>query len=610
MDEMKKFKSIKRMNVKPEKTKLKPEKKKKVRTKKFSSQNVTVKKRLITGFLLSSAISLVLAVFGLTGLLNAVQTAQGLEAEVESMPYVTKVVTDISMIQSQAIQATLAKTDAEASKSQGFVLTASQDTVFQSAKEAMEKYDVSFKSDVAKLRKTATTDEWRKRIDTGSSNYKTLFLPSVQSAVELAKSGDATSADNILQQSGAVGQAITQNFTDYMNYELKDAQSAYQGAVSREMMFIILMVVIAAGGIAISVIFGIRIANSISKPLKELEECSSEMAKGNLKVRSTYESKNEIGVLASSLNSFFAMLQESIATVSDALTNMAQGKYDSKPMPALDGDLRPISESMNQVLENMNRVFSGIRAAAAQVDSGSTQVSSGAQALAQGASEQAATVEELSASIADVSTKVKQNSDSITQMAVDMSAAAEEADTGNGRMKEMLEAMNGISQSSQEIGKIIKVIDNIAFQTNILALNASVEAARAGEAGKGFAVVAEEVRNLAGKSAEAAKQTSQYIGNSAEKVKEGFELAENTAKALSSIAEKVKTMDETVHQINDASNAQTASISQITAGVDQVSKVVQTNSSTAEESAAASEELSAQAERLKKAVGWITLREE
>lgn len=603
MDEMKKFKSIRHTHVKTEK-------KRKIRAVKFSSKDVTVKKRLITGFLLASAISLVLAVFGLTGLLNSVQTAQGLEAEVESMPYVTKVVTDISMIQSQAIQATLAKTDAQASKSQGFVLTASQDTVFQGAKEAMEKYDASFKSDVAKLRQTATTDEWRKRIDTGSSNYKTLFLPSVQSAVELAKSGDGTSADNILQQSGAVGQAITQNFTDYMNYQLKDAQSAYQGAVAREMMFIILMVVIAAGGIAISIIFGMRISGSISKPLKELEDCAGEMAKGNLKVRSTYESKNEIGMLASSLNSFFAMLQESITTVSNALTDMAKGKYDSEPMPALTGDLQPISEAMNQVLENMNRVFNGIRAAAAQVDSGSTQVSSGAQALAQGASEQAATVEELSASIADVSTKVKQNSDNIAEMAVDMSAAANEADTGNGRMKQMLEAMNDISQSSQEIGKIIKVIDNIAFQTNILALNASVEAARAGEAGKGFAVVAEEVRNLAGKSAEAAKQTSQYIGNSAEKVKEGFELAESTAESLSSIAEKVKAMDETVRQVKDASNAQTASISQITAGVDQVSKVVQTNSSTAEESAAASEELSAQADHLKKEVGWITLREE
>ena len=278
---------------------------------------------------------------------------------------------------------------------------------------------------------------------------------------------------------------------------------------------------------------------------------------------------------------------------------MAKGKCDDEPMREFAGDFRPMSDATNQVLTNLNLIFENIRVAAEQVDSGSSQVSSGAQALAQGASEQASSVEELSASVTDVSSKVKQNSDNITVIASDINAAAGEADTGNGQMKRMLKAMGAISESSEEIGKIIKVIDNIAFQTNILALNASVEAARAGEAGKGFAVVAEEVRNLAGKSADAA-----------EKVKDGFELAESTAKSLAGIAEKVKAMDASIRQIKDASGAQATSVAQITEGLGQVSSVIQTNSATAEESAAASEELSAQASRLKKEIGWITLRRE
>ena len=183
----------------------------------------------------------------------------------------------------------------------------------------------------------------------------------------------------------------------------------------------------------------------------------------------------------------------------------------------------------------------------------------------------------------------------------------DQAGESRQRMQEMLSAMEDISNSSNEIGKIIKTIEDIAFQTNILALNAAVEAARAGAAGKGFAVVADEVRNLAGKSAEASKNTSSLIEGSLHAVERGTRIANDTAKALDQLTEGVQHVAVTIEQISEASEAQAESVKQVNDGIGQISSVVQSNSATAEESAAASEELSSQAQILKDLVGRFSL---
>jgi chemotaxis methyl-accepting protein methylase len=224
--------------------------------------------------------------------------------------------------------------------------------------------------------------------------------------------------------------------------------------------------------------------------------------------------------------------------------------------------------------------------------------------------EQASSIEELTASLEEISSQTKLNADNAGTANRLADEARTDAAQGNVHMKEMLKAMEEINESSSNISKIIKVIDDIAFQTNILALNAAVEAARAGQHGKGFAVVAEEVRNLAARSADAAKETTDLIEGSIKKTEDGTKIANDTANALAKIVDEVEKVAALVNDIANASNEQAAGINQINQGIMQVSDVVQNNSATSEESAAASEELSGHANLLKEMVGKYKLKQE
>ncbi|NLT13236.1 MAG: methyl-accepting chemotaxis protein [Clostridiales bacterium] len=273
-----------------------------------------------------------------------------------------------------------------------------------------------------------------------------------------------------------------------------------------------------------------------------------------------------------------------------------------------DGDM--LGAALLDLVHNTHRVVSSIFSAADQVASGSTLVADSSFALSQGATEQASAIQQLTASLVDIASQTNLNAKNAEKANELAQKAKSHAATGNAHMKGMLSAMDEINDSSANIGKIIKVIDDIAFQTNILALNAAVEAARAGQHGKGFAVVAEEVRNLAAKSANAAKETTALIEGSNKKVDAGTKIANDTAEALGLIASQVADAADLVSSIAQASNEQAHAIEQINNGIQQVSQVVSTNAATSEESAAASEELSSQAAQLKDTVSVFKLKRE
>jgi len=313
--------------------------------------------------------------------------------------------------------------------------------------------------------------------------------------------------------------------------------------------------------------------------------------------------KDEIGQLIGSASAFVSRITE----VSESLEKIAGGDLTNELVPQSQNDV--LGSSTQKVTENLNNMFGEINFSATQVTAGSKQVADGAQALAQGSTEQAASIEELSSTITEIAEKTKKNTDLADKAAALANSIKDSAEKGSGHMNEMMAAVNEINEASGSISKVIKVIDDIAFQTNILALNAAVEAARAGQHGKGFAVVAEEVRNLAAKSAEAAKDTSGLIENSIEKANLGVRIAGETAESLSEIVSGINESTRLVGEIARSSEDQALSITQVNVGIDQVAQVVQQNSATAEESAAASEEMSAQSSMLQELVTQFKLKD-
>ncbi len=374
----------------------------------------------------------------------------------------------------------------------------------------------------------------------------------------------------------------------------------------------VLLGVVMSVGVILAVLLAFFIASLVTKPLRRVLAATKQVGEtGDLNfsnemitaIQADSKYNDEFGQFALS----FSIMMESLIEKTKTLEIVASG--DLTPEVKLVSKKDTIGNALHMMLENLNNMFSKINESAEQVASGSMQIADGAQSLAQGSTEQASAVEQLSSSISAMTQKTKENAEMAGDAAELADTIKANAEKGSEQMSRMMQAVKEINEASQNISQVIKVIDSIAFQTNILALNAAVEAARAGQHGKGFAVVAEEVRNLAAKSASAAKNTNSMIADSMEKAQLGARIADETAASLNDIVSGINRSSEIVSEIAKSSNMQSESIHQINMGIDQVAQVVQQNSATAEESAAASKEMSNLSEDLNSLISKFVLRD-
>jgi methyl-accepting chemotaxis protein len=352
-----------------------------------------------------------------------------------------------------------------------------------------------------------------------------------------------------------------------------------------------------------------ELVGTVAKPIRVTKDALNQIATANFSYRiDVDEYKGEFREMAEDINKTTSILSEDIIEISTTLTRMANQDLDVAITKEYIGDFKAIKDSLELIIKNFNKLIEEIMLSSEQVALGSNSIADSSTSLAQGASQQASAVEQLTATIGSVADNTENNTSLVLESNEIATDAKHSVEVVQKEMGDLLESMREINESSSNISAVLQVIDDIAFQTNILALNAAVEAARAGEQGKGFAIVAEEVRNLAARSQEAAKNSSDLIEVSVAKAEYGSKIADKTAKTINAVTEQIEKISEISNSVAESSKEQNKSIGEINIGIKQISEVVSTNTATSEESAAASQELASQSAVFKEMISKFKLK--
>ena len=463
---------------------------------------------------------------------------------------------------------------------------------------------------VAAMQEIGITNEEQKMIDDmyGLSNQ---LVPLEEQAMKQVQAGEQSAAVDYVygeeyKDSITKINALKEQFLATLDERTLQEVDALTHSSSM-IQFLMVIALAMVGTLQLISMWVIR--RKILRPVIAVRDQMGEISQGNLSAEFGFRSDtSEIGMLVASIHETKGELRKYISDIDNKLSEMAQGNMNLSIDSSYRGEFLPIQDAMRQILDGLNDALSRIHQTAGKVSDRSERMAVSAQTLSDGAVQQAAAVEELSAGIQDISGQVKRTSkdaDNARKSAVETES---QLAVCSQKMDALSSAIADISESSDQISGIIKTIEDISFQTNILALNASVEAARVGAAGKGFAVVANEVQQLAAKSAESAKNITDLIVNSARLVQYGTSLSGETMTALTNVVSSSRQSAELVEHIADSAKQQAESLSQLTEGMENITAVVQTNANTAEESASSAQELHHHAERLQAAVRHFQLR--
>ena len=463
---------------------------------------------------------------------------------------------------------------------------------------------------VAAMQEIGITNEEQKMIDDmyGLSNQ---LVPLEEQAMKQVQAGEQSAAVDYVygeeyKDSITKINALKEQFLATLDERTLQEVDALTHSSSM-IQFLMVIALAMVGTLQLISMWVIR--RKILRPVIAVRDQMGEISQGNLSAEFGFRSDtSEIGMLVASIHETKGELRKYISDIDNKLSEMAQGNMNLSIHSSYRGEFLPIQDAMRQILDGLNDALSRIHQTAGKVSDRSERMAVSAQTLSDGAVQQAAAVEELSAGIQDISGQVKRTSkdaDNARKSAVETES---QLAVCSQKMDALSSAIADISESSDQISGIIKTIEDISFQTNILALNASVEAARVGAAGKGFAVVANEVQQLAAKSAESAKNITDLIVNSVRLVQYGTSLSGETMTALTNVVSSSRQSAELVEHIADSAKQQAESLSQLTEGMENISAVVQTNANTAEESASSAQELRHHAERLQAAVRHFQLR--
>ncbi|MCM1083622.1 MAG: methyl-accepting chemotaxis protein [Clostridium sp.] len=552
-----------------------------MKKKKFSINNMAVKAKIVTFSVVMLAFMIIIAGVGLISA-NRINKAEEERYDNYAMGqfYLSQAFSSAANVEMSIRNMIMLSTDPTS--------LGEQETLIASYKKEIADQFAKFEANLSEYSKDIV-DEYEDVQDAMEE-----WSDSIDKQMALAKSGKSNEAFQNLMGDGA---KITENakteLTELLTNLEKEADETGEKVDSEHVILTVVIIVVAVIAVIITLIYGAMLINGISMPVAKLSEAARKLAIGDVDVDCEKIHDDDLGELMDE----FAIMADGIREQVRIADVIARGDFTVDVKPRSDKDI--LGKSLRKLVIDENMTLNNIKEAGSQITVGSEQVASASQALAQGATEQASALEEITASMHEVTQRTKDNAEEAGEASNLVNNIKDMATTGNAHMKEMIEAMDGINQSSEVISKIIKTIDDISFQTNILALNAAVEAARAGVHGKGFAVVAEEVRSLAAKSASAAGETAEMIEDSIHKTANGTRIAEETAKSLDEIVNSIDEIVVRIGNIKVSSNDQAASISQIDQAISQVSTVVHTNAATSEESAAASEELSNQALTLK-----------